>query len=251
MKIAVTGKGGVGKTTISGALARQLALKGREVVAIDADLNPNLGISLGLPPAAAEGIRPILNALIDIGYTHHDPKIPAEELLDRYGIAAPDGIVLVATGKVERPADSCLCCGSHSTTRAFFDELPDEGRIVLADLEAGMNDFVWTRPGPDDLVLAVSDGSAKAVEIARRAQALAEELGVRRIIGIANRAASEAEATALAELLDVEVLAVPEDPAVEKADNEARAPMDADPDSPAMVAVGDIADRVLALAALA
>lgn len=248
MKIAVTGKGGVGKTTISGALARQLSHRGHEVVAVDADLNPNLGISLGLPPAAAEGIQPILNALIAAGYTHDDPKIPAEELLARYGIAAPHGIVLIATGKVERPADSCLCCGSHSTTRAFFDELPDEGRIVLADLEAGMNDFVWTRPGPDDLVLAVSDGSAKAVEIARRAHDLAEQLGVRRVIGIANRATSEADSTGLAELLGVEVLAVPEDPAVEKADNDARAPMDVDPGSPAMVAVGEIADRLLALA---
>lgn len=251
MKIAVTGKGGVGKTTICGALARQLARRGQPVVAIDADLNPNLGISIGLAPTAAEDIEPILNALLASGYTHDDPKIPAEELLARYGVEAPDGIVLIATGKVERPAESCLCCGSHSTTRAFFDELPDQGRIVVADLEAGMNDFVWTRPGPGDVVLIVSDGSAKAVEIARRANEMAEELGVEQVLGIANRASSGAEGNTLGELLGVDVVTVPEDPAVEKADNDGRAPMDVDAGSPAMVAVGYVADRVMALAALA
>lgn len=248
MKIAVTGKGGVGKTTISGALARQLARRGHEVIAVDADLNPNLGISLGLPPDVAEGVEPILNALLASGHTHHDPKIPAEELVRRFGVLAPDGITLVATGKVERPSDSCLCCGSHSTTRAFFSELPDEGIVVIADLEAGMNDFVWTRPGADDVVLVVSDGSAKAIEIARRSRDMAEELGVRRIIGIANRAVSDDDAESLAEVLGLEVVMVPEDPMVEQADNDARAPIDVDEGSPAMVAAGRLAHRMEVLA---
>lgn len=247
MKVVITGKGGVGKTTIAGALVRKLARSGQQVVAVDADVNPNLGISVGLPPATAEGVQPILNALLASGHTHHDPKIPAEELLARYGIQAPDGVVLVATGMVERPSDSCLCCGSHSTTRQFFSDLPDDGRIVVADLEAGMNDFVWTRPGPDDVVMVVSDGSAKAIEIGRRACKLANELGVRCVIGIANRATSSADTDRLAEELGVEVLGVPEDPAVENADNAGRAPIDVDDTSPAMVAVDRLAERLVDL----
>ena len=136
MKIAITGKGGTGKTTIAGALARHLARRGHEVVAVDGDPNPNLGISLGVPPERVETMSPILNALLASGYTHHDPKPHPDELIRRYGIEAPDGVMLVATGKIERPTDACLCCGSHMTTREFFGELPAEDRMVVADLEA-------------------------------------------------------------------------------------------------------------------
>ena len=243
MKIAVCGKGGSGKSTISGALARHLARQGHKVVALDADPNPNLGISLGVPRETVETMKPILNALLDAGHTHRDPKIEAEELLGRYGIDAPEGIRLVATGKIERPSDACLCCGSHNTTRQFFGELADDDRVVVADLEAGLNDLIWAKPGVNDVVLAVSEGSEKSVEIARRAVVVAEELGVTRIIGVANRVVSDEDATRVADQLKVaEVFSVPEDPAVEHADQLGVAPMDADPTSPAMVAIAQLAD---------
>lgn len=241
MKIAVCGKGGSGKSTISGALARHLARQGHKVVALDADPNPNLGVSLGVPRDEVEAMKPILNALLDAGHTHADPKIEAEELLDRYGVDAPEGIRLVATGKIERPSSACLCCGSHNTTREFFGELPAHERIVLADLEAGLNDLIWAKPGPDDVVLAVTEGSAKSVEIARRACRLGEELGVTRIIGISNRTVSEVDVKRISEQLGVETFTVPEDAAVEDADHLGVAPMDADPSSPAMVAIGELA----------
>ncbi|MGH9281914.1 MAG: AAA family ATPase, partial [Acidimicrobiales bacterium] len=141
MKIAITGKGGSGKTTVAGSLIRQLAKSGHKVIAMDADPNPNLGISIGVDQDTVETMRPILNALLDAGHTHNDPTPEPDELLARYGVEAPDGIVLVATGKIERPTDKCLCCGSHNTTRQFFGSLPDEGRTVVADLEAGLNDL--------------------------------------------------------------------------------------------------------------
>lgn len=242
MKIAVTGKGGSGKSTISGALARCLARQGHKVVAIDADPNPNLGISLGVARASVESMRPILNALIDSGHTHGDPTPAAEELLRRYGVDAPEGVTLVATGKIERPSNACLCCGSHNTTRQFFGELPAHDRIVLADLEAGLNDLIWAHPGPDDVVLAVTEGSAKSVEIARRACRLAEEMGVNRVIAVANRSVTEADVEKVRQELSVsETVSVPEDPAVEHADHLGIAPTDADPDSPALVAIRQLA----------
>ena len=245
MKIAVTGKGGSGKSTISGALARCLARQGHKVIAIDADPNPNLGISLGVPRRSVESMRPILNALIDSGHTHDDPTPAAEDLLSRYGVEAPEGVTLVATGKIERPSDSCLCCGSHNTTRQFFGELAAADRIVLADLEAGLNDLIWARPGAHDVVLAVTEGSAKSVEIARRACRLAEEMGVARVIAVANRTVSDADVERVAEVLDVvEVVNVPEDPAVEHADHLGVAPIDLNPGSPALVAISQLAQRL-------
>lgn len=245
MKIAVTGKGGSGKSTVAGALIRQLAESGRRVVAVDADPNPNLGISLGLPRDSVETMRPILNALLESGHTHDDPTPEPDELLARYGVEAADGIVLVATGKIERPSDACLCCGSHNTTRQFFGQLPDHDRIVVADLEAGLNDLMWAKPGREDTVLVVAEPSAKSVEVARRACRMAESMGVTRILAVANRATGEDDAARLREVLGVEVMAVTEDPAVEKADQEGVAPYDTDPSSPAMVAVGAIAERLV------
>lgn len=241
MKIAVCGKGGSGKSTISGALARHLARQGHKVVALDCDPNPNLGISLGVDREEVEVMKPILNALLDAGHTHQDPKIEAEELLGRYGVDAPEGIRLVATGKIERPSSACLCCGSHNTTRQFFGELPADDRIVVADLEAGLNDLIWAHPGANDVVLAVTEGSAKSVEIARRACRLGEELGVARVIGVANRTVSDDEARRIGEQLGVETFSVPEDRAIENADHLGVAAIDADPSSPAVVAIGELA----------
>jgi len=241
MRIAVTGKGGSGKSTVAGALARHLARRGHTVVAVDADPNPNLGISLGVDRESVENMQPILNSLLDAGHTHNDPTPPADDLLARYGVDAPEGVRLVATGKIERPSDACLCCGSHNTTRQFFGDLPADDRIVLADLEAGLNDLIWARPGPDDVVLAVTEGSAKSVEIARRACRLAEEMGVTRIVGVANRTVSDDDVRRISDQLGVEVFTVPEDPAVEHADHLGVAAIDAHPESPAMVAVGQLA----------
>ncbi len=247
MRIAVTGKGGVGKSTVAGTLARLLARRGHQVVAIDADPNPNLGVSLGVDRSVVEGMQPILNALLASGHTHRDPMPDPDDLLERFGVAAPEGVRLVATGKIERPTDACLCCGSHTTTRAFFGDLPAEDRIVVADLEAGLNDLLWARPGPHDVVLAVAEPSAKAVEIARRACLIATELGVTRIYGVANRSVEPDDPARLADALGVEVVTVPEDPLVEAADRQGVAPLDADGTSPAMVAVAALAGRLQAL----
>ena len=245
MKIAITGKGGSGKSTVAGVLIRSLAEAGHRVVAVDADPNPNLGISIGLPRESVESMRPILNALLDSGHTHNDPTPEPDDLLDRFGMKAVDGIVLVATGKIERPSDACLCCGSHNTTRQFFGQLPDDDRVVVADLEAGLNDLMWAKPGADDTVLVVAEPSAKSVEVARRACRMAEAMGVVNILGVANRATSDDDVARLSETLGVEVVSVPEDPAIEKADHLGVAPFDTERGSPAVKAVGAIAERLV------
>jgi CO dehydrogenase maturation factor len=245
MRVAVTGKGGAGKSTVAGALCRHFANEGRTVVAVDADPNPNLGVSLGVAPATVETMKPILNALLDSGHTHNDPTPAAEDLLERFGVAAPHGMTLVATGKIERPSDACLCCGTHTTTRQFFADLTADGRIVVADLEAGLNDLIWLHPQPDDVAVVVAETSAKSYEVARRAVQVAQEMGVTRIIGVTNRSARSLSADEAARELGVaEVVVVPEDPSIERADQLGVAPFDADPSSPAMVAVGGLAARL-------
>jgi CO dehydrogenase maturation factor len=97
VKVAVSGKGGTGKTTIAATLARCLARRGHRVLAIDADSNPNLAMSLGIDAAVADAMRPMpARAMTEAG--------AAAELVDEYAIPGPDGIRLVLAAKVDQAA---------------------------------------------------------------------------------------------------------------------------------------------------
>ena len=100
MKIGIVGKGGVGKTTIAGILARALAQRGRAVIALDCDTNPNLGIALGLTAEATDRLAAIRQAL-DEGEVEHAPGMA--ELLERFGTTAADGIRLAVVSRIDKP----------------------------------------------------------------------------------------------------------------------------------------------------
>ena len=102
--IAFAGKGGVGKTTLAGTLARLLARQDRRVVAVDGDLNPNLAISLGLSPSQAAALRGIPSSVagfvtLPTGRHRLVLKRSFDEILEEYGAAAPDGVRLLMMGR--------------------------------------------------------------------------------------------------------------------------------------------------------
>jgi CO dehydrogenase maturation factor len=107
MKIAVAGKGGSGKTTIAGTLARLLSRQGqRELLAIDADSNPNLALTLGIAREQAPALRPMPRELVErvtdmSGKTRLVLTQPPTEIVRQYGIAAPDNVTLLLMGRVE------------------------------------------------------------------------------------------------------------------------------------------------------
>ena len=100
MKVAIIGKGGSGKTTVAGTLARCLARAGRDVIALDCDVNPNLGISLGVGLDRTEELAGIRQSLDD-GGAEHAPGV--EELLERFGVPAPDRVRLAVVSKIDQP----------------------------------------------------------------------------------------------------------------------------------------------------
>ncbi len=104
MKVAVVGKGGSGKTTTTGTIARLMARQGLEVIALDCDANPNLGLSLGLSVEETERLAAVRQAL-DAEEVEHAPTVP--ELLDRFGTWAPDGVRLVVVTKIEHRNPGC------------------------------------------------------------------------------------------------------------------------------------------------
>ena len=106
MKIAVMGKGGSGKTTISGVLSRALAQQGHKILAVDADTNPNLGVSLGLGADKTFDLVAARQAL-DENPRKAKHAETMEQVIERFGADAPDGIRLVQVTKVEAPNPGC------------------------------------------------------------------------------------------------------------------------------------------------
>jgi CO dehydrogenase maturation factor len=99
MKIAVVGKGGAGKTTVAGTLARGLGRRGYSVLALDADVNPMLGISLGVGPERTDALIGARQAL-DAGEAEHQPT--GEGLVEAFGTDAPDGVRLVVVSRIDQ-----------------------------------------------------------------------------------------------------------------------------------------------------
>ena len=100
MRVGISGKGGVGKTTISAVLARTLARRGHRVIAIDCDSDPNLGATIGIGEEGAERLRPFLDQ------SGPRRKVPAgltpAELLDEYAYDGPDGVKIMLGARAEK-----------------------------------------------------------------------------------------------------------------------------------------------------
>ena len=104
MKIAVAGKGGSGKTTIAGTLARVMAERGYQVVAIDDDSNPNLAVTVGLTAGAATALpglpRDLLEERKDAhGQTWLELAVPVQEFIERFGVPAGENLTLMVMGQ--------------------------------------------------------------------------------------------------------------------------------------------------------
>lgn len=244
MKIIVAGKGGAGKTTVSGTLARTLAQAGEHVVAIDADVNPMLGISLGVGIDATERLTAVRQALLEGEVEHqHD----AEGIIATFGTPAPDGVQLVVGSRVDRPDSGCACCGV--TPDGLLRELDGADRVVIGDLEAGIGIVTRMDTGDVDHVLVVTNPTSKAIDVARLAAASAAASGSR-VLVVANRVAGEEDLAQIREALgEHEIFVVPEDDAIRRADEEGVAPLDVAAEGPGVRAIRSLGEHLLAPAA--
>ncbi len=185
MKIGVVGKGGVGKTTLSALLARTLTLRGRSVLAVDTDSNPNLGLSLGLSGDETEAL-PVVPRSIVVG---HRGDLTVGELMSDYSAQTPTGVSVMSALRVTEAAAGCTC-GGHATVRSLLGEaIETEVDDTIVDMEAGIEHL--SRSGGTlahaDVLVLVMEPSVKAVITARRTIALARDLGINSFVGVANK----------------------------------------------------------------
>lgn len=231
MKLAVAGKGGAGKTTLVAAMARWLAQRGRPVVAVDADPDGNLASALGVPPQSApEPIAHMRDLILQrteaqnqgAGLVYRlNPQV--EDLPDRFAVRV-DGVRLLVLGTVEQGGKGCMCPES-ALLKALLQHLllcmPDD---VLLDMEAGLEHLGRASARGVDALIAVVEPGMRSVQTARRARGLAADIGIRRILVVANRIRSPHELARLREVLADETFlgALPYSEALARADLEGR-----------------------------
>lgn len=249
MKLAITGKGGSGKTTIAGTIARIYASMGYKVLAIDADDNPNLAVTLGIPLERVELGKPVPTRVIARTGSGLRLLMEPDEIIDRYSIRGPQGVRLLIMTKIERAGVGCAC-GSHATIREIVHHIePREGEVVVMDMEPGLEIFGRATPKYTDIVIAVAEPYFKSVVTAVRIAELASDLGIERVYGVINKVRSEDERRLVERVFNkynIKVVGVvPYDDAVYEADKFGYALIDYRPESRAVAAIRDIAKRLL------
>ena len=199
MKLGVVGKGGTGKTTLSTLVALAYVGRGKRVVAVDTDSNPNLALSLDLDEAVADRAPLVPRALV-VG--SGDGALTPHQLLADYGLSTPAGVTLLHAMRVSQPGAGCSCAAHASVRTLLGAAIEFEADLALIDMEADLEHL--SRSGGTlahaDVLLIVMERSRKSVLTAARTMALAEELGTPRLAGVGNRAASPEDGTFFAEV---------------------------------------------------
>ncbi len=207
MKIAISGKGGVGKTTLCALIAREAVSRGKRVFAVDADPNPTLALVLGFP----EDITPLveLRELMEErmgsleGFLRLNPKV--DDIPERFAIEK-DGIKLVVMGPIRQGGGGCACPQNTFLKSLLQHLVLERDELILLDFEAGLEPLGRaTAQGVDALLIVVEPDGASVVT-ARRIHSLAQQIGVRRIFAVANKIREPGELRAIQENVGIAVI---------------------------------------------
>jgi len=242
--IAVAGKGGTGKTTITGLMIRTLVGKNQgRVLAVDADANMNLNEVLGLDVHQTIGqIREGLGAV---------PQGMTKDAFINYKtqecLVEADKFDLVSMG---RPEGAGCYCYANTLCKKYVDEMADNYKYVVLDNEAGMEHLSRRTTHNMDVMFAVTDSSVRGIRSAGRIRDLVKELklDIGKLALIINRVPDGLEETTKAEIekLGIELAGVvPTDENVYQYDLEGKATFELPADSAAVKAVAQILDKYL------
>ena len=203
MKIAVTGKGGSGKTTISACLAKIFAAGGLRVLAVDADPSLNLAAIFGhedITPLS--GMKSILEerARLENGLVRMNPLV--NDLIDRYSIEIHGNLRLLASGTVIKAGSGCLC-PENAVLRSLLSELVlKRDEIVIIDMEAGLEPMSRGTIRNIDAILAITEPIYSSVSVTKRLLKFADELNIRNSYIIGNKIQSVNESNYLSRNLN-------------------------------------------------
>ena len=202
MKLAIAGKGGVGKTTLAALLAYIYAGQGQKVIAIDADPAASLANALGLPPELAAQAHPIaeMDALIEErtgakpgtvgGYFKLNPRV--DDIPDRFSVTHR-GVKLLRLGSIRGGGAGCICPESAMLKALVTHLVLYQNETLIMDMEAGLEHLGRATAGAVDAFIAVAEPGRRSLDTAHRIQQLAAEIGVKTVYLVANKVHDGAE----------------------------------------------------------
>ncbi|AUN15607.1 bifunctional carbon monoxide dehydrogenase/acetyl-CoA synthase [[Clostridium] sordellii] len=202
MKIAVTGKGGVGKTTFSSMLSRMFADDGYRVVSVDADPDANLGLALGFPKEVYETIVPIseMKNLVNERTSAEtgtfnkmfklNPKV--DDIPDKY-CKEYNGVRLLTLGTVDSGGSGCVC-PEHVLLKRLCSHLILQNKdVVVMDMEAGIEHLGrGTAQGVDAFIVVVEPGE-RSLQTYRKVKRLGTDIGVKKVFVVGNKVRNKSD----------------------------------------------------------
>lgn len=202
MKIGVSGKGGVGKTTLSSLLASVLAKQGKTVLAVDADPAQNLGLGLGFPPDILSRITPVAelkelisertatNPSVPTGLFRYNPKV--DDIPEKYW-AEYNGVRLLLVGTIQAGGAGCACPENTLLKNLMYHLIVERDETVILDMEAGLEHLGRGTTGSMDALLVVVEPGQKSLQLAARIDKLAGDLGIKKIVFVGNKVGTPEE----------------------------------------------------------
>jgi CO dehydrogenase maturation factor len=203
MKLAITGKGGVGKTTLTALLAQSYADMGRQVLAVDADPSPCLAGALGFPDELRAQLHPIaeMDALIEErtgakpgtvgGFFTLNPRV--DDIPERFSVLHR-GVRLLEMGSVDLGGSGCICPESAMLKTLFTHLLFRQDDILLLDMYAGVEHLGRATVDFVDAMLVVAEPTRRSLGTAAQIKKLANDIGLQRLYLVGNKVRNEDEA---------------------------------------------------------
>ncbi len=237
MRVAFVGKGGAGKSSAAGTLARLMGSAGRRVLALDSDPMPGLAFSLGVANVDAGIPDRAVEEYESNGRHGHRlrPELTASEVIDQYAVRGPDGVRLLQLGKARGPRwDNAR---AHAAFQQVIDTLPHDGWSVVGDLPGGTRQPFMTWARYARVLVVVAEPTSASMLTARRLARLRLEPGAR-VVVVASKARDAADAARVRRGTGLPLIgALPLDRAVDEADRAGHAVLDVAPDSAYVEAV--------------
>jgi CO dehydrogenase maturation factor len=199
MKIAIAGKGGVGKTTLAGVMARYLAEEGYKVLTIDADPDANLASALGFPLELLKGVTPLaeMTPLVEertgakkgtfSKVFKLNPKV--DDIPDTYGVTH-HGVKLLILGSIPQAEGGCFCPENVLLKGLLHHILVKRDEVVIIDMEAGLEHLSRGSTKHVDAFIVVVEPGQRSISTAQQIRRLAQDLGVQKVYGVGNKVTS-------------------------------------------------------------